>query len=165
MMARGRRTDHSSRNPSKPSRSACRRSTAIGSARTSTPRRRHARPRASWFTAGWVIRAARYRRFASFLAASGIPTLLYDYRGIGASRPRSLVGFRAGVEDWAEYDCAGAIVWLRSRYPDAEMVAIAHSFGALLVGGAPIHRAGPAVLVAGHTLAITATITRATGYR
>ena len=101
---------------------------------------------------GVGIRAVRYRRFASFLAASGIPTLLYDYRGIGASRPRSLGGFRAGVEDWAEYDCAGAIVWLRSRYPDAEMVAIAHSFGALLVGGAPNStEQDRLVLVAGHT--------------
>lgn len=101
---------------------------------------------------GVGIRAVRYRRFASFLAASGIPTLLYDYRGIGASRPRSLRGFRAGVEDWAEYDCAGAIAWLRSRYPDAEMVAIAHSFGALLVGGAPNStEQDRLVLVAGHT--------------
>ena len=51
---------------------------------------------------GVGIQAVRYRRFASFLAASGIPTLLYDYRGIGASRPRSLRGFSAGAEDWAE---------------------------------------------------------------
>jgi predicted alpha/beta hydrolase len=101
---------------------------------------------------GVGIRAVRYRRFASFLAASGIPTLLYDYRGIGASRPRSLRGFRAGVEDWAEYDCGGAIAWLRSRYPEAEMIAIAHSFGALLVGGAPNStEQDRLVLVAGHT--------------
>jgi predicted alpha/beta hydrolase len=101
---------------------------------------------------GVGIQAARYRRFASFLAVSGIPTLLYDYRGIGVSRPRSLRGFRAGVEDWAEYDCGGAIAWLRSRYPDAELLAFAHSFGALLVGGAPNStEQDRLVLVAGHT--------------
>lgn len=101
---------------------------------------------------GVGIRAIRYRRFASFLAASGIPTLLYDYRGIGASRPRSLRGFRAAVEDWAEYDCGGAIAWLRARYPDAEMLAIAHSFGALLAGGAPNSgEQDELVLVCGHT--------------
>ena len=101
---------------------------------------------------GVGIRAIRYRRFASFLAGAGIPTLLYDYRGIGASRPPSLRGFRAGVEDWAEYDCGGAIGWLRSRYPGAEMLAIAHSFGALLVGGAPNStEQDRLVLVAGHT--------------
>lgn len=101
---------------------------------------------------GVGIRAIRYRRFASFLASSGIPTLLYDYRGIGASRPRSLRGFRPGVEDWAEHDCGGAIAWLRGRYPDAEILAIAHSFGALLVGGAPNStEQDRLVLVAGHT--------------
>ena len=101
---------------------------------------------------GVGIRAIRYRRFASYLAAAGIPTLLYDYRGIGASRPRSLRGFRAGVEDWAEHDCGGAVAWLRARYPDAEMLAIAHSFGALLVGGAPNStEQDRLVLVAGHT--------------
>lgn len=101
---------------------------------------------------GVGIRAIRYRRFASYLASSGIPTLLYDYRGIGASRPPSLRGFRAGVEDWAEYDCGGAIGWLRARYPDAEMLAVAHSFGALLVGGAPNStEQDRLVLVAGHT--------------
>lgn len=101
---------------------------------------------------GVGIRAFRYRRFASFLAAAGIPTLLYDYRGIGASRPSSLRGFRAAVEDWAEYDCGGAIAWLRARYPEAEMLAIAHSFGALLVGGAPnSEEQDRLVLVGGHT--------------
>jgi predicted alpha/beta hydrolase len=101
---------------------------------------------------GVGIRAIHYRHFASFLASSGIPTLLYDYRGIGGSRPRSLRGFRAGVEDWAEYDCGGAVAWLRSRYPDAELLAIAHSFGALLVGGAAnATEQDRLVLVAGHT--------------
>jgi predicted alpha/beta hydrolase len=32
---------------------------------------------------GAGVRALRYRRFAAFLAESGIPTLSYDYRGIG----------------------------------------------------------------------------------
>jgi len=101
---------------------------------------------------GVGIRAVRYRRFASFLAAAGIPTLLYDYRGIGASRPSTLRGFSAGVEDWAQYDCGGAIAWLRARYPAAEMIAIAHSFGALLVGGAPnATEQDRLVLVSGHT--------------
>ena len=101
---------------------------------------------------GAAIPATRYRRFAAFLAASGIPTVVYDYRGIGFSRPRHLRGFRAAIEDWAEYDCGGAIAWLRNRFPNAEMIGIAHSIGALLVGGAP--NAGEQdrlVLVGGHT--------------
>jgi predicted alpha/beta hydrolase len=101
---------------------------------------------------GAGIRALRYRRFAAFLAESGIPTLSYDYRGIGVSRPRALRGFRASIEDWAEYDCGGAIAWLRERYPRSKIVGMAHSIGALLVGGAPNSaEQAQLVMIGGHT--------------
>ena len=101
---------------------------------------------------GAGIRALRYRRFAAFLAESGIPTLSYDYRGIGVSRPRVLRGFRASIEDWAEYDCGGAIAWLRARYPRAKIIGMAHSIGALLVGGAPNSaEQAQLVMIGGHT--------------
>lgn len=109
-------------------------------------------PRVAVLHCGAGISAARYRRFAGFLAGSGVPTLIYDYRGIGLSRPRALRGFRAAIEDWAEYDCGGAIAWLRERFPRAEMVGIAHSIGALLVGGAPNSgEQDRLVLIGGHT--------------
>jgi predicted alpha/beta hydrolase len=85
---------------------------------------------------GAGIAAARYRRFATFLAEAGIPVLTYDYRGIGRSRPRTLRGFRTAIEDWAEYDCGGAIAWLRQNFPGSEIVGIAHSIASLIVGGA-----------------------------
>ena len=101
---------------------------------------------------GAAIPATRYRRFARFLAEAGSPTLVYDYRGIGLSRPTALRGFRAAIEDWAEYDCAGAIAWLHERFPHAELLGIAHSIGALLVGGA--HNSAQQdrlILIGGHT--------------
>lgn len=101
---------------------------------------------------GGGIPAARYRRFARFLADAGIPVLTYDYRGIGHSRPDGLRGFSAAIEDWAEYDCGGAIAWLRERYPKAEMLGIAHSIGALITGGAPNStQQSRLVLIGGHT--------------
>lgn len=108
--------------------------------------------RAAVLHCGGGIPAARYQRFARYLAGQGIPTLTYDYRGIGASRPASLRGFRAAIEDWAEYDSAGAIAWLRQRYAGAEIVGIAHSIGALLVGGAHNSAAqARLVLIGAHT--------------
>jgi len=89
------------------------------------------------FSCGGAIPAARYSRFAQYLAASGIPVLLYDYRGIDSSRTSGLRGFKAVAEDWSEFDSGGAIAHLRLRYPKAEIVGIAHSIGALLIGGAP----------------------------
>lgn len=101
---------------------------------------------------GAGIAAARYRRFATFTAEAGIPVLTYDYRGIGESRPRALRGFRAAIEDWAEYDLGGAIAWLRERFPHAEIIGIAHSIASLMIGGARNStEQGRLVLVGGHT--------------
>lgn len=86
---------------------------------------------------GAGIPAARYRRFAHFLAEWGVPVLTYDYRGIGASRPAVMRGFEARIEDWAELDSAAAIAWLRDRFPHDEIVGISHSIGCLPMGGAP----------------------------
>ena len=86
---------------------------------------------------GGGVPARRYRRFAAFLSECGIPVLTYDYRGIGLSRPPTLRGFAAGIEEWIEYDSAAAIAWLRERFPDRGIVGISHSIGALMLGGAP----------------------------
>jgi predicted alpha/beta hydrolase len=78
--------------------------------------------------------------------------LTYDYRGIGLSRPGKLAGFDAVIEDWAEFDCSAAIGWMRQRYPDSQLVGIAHSVSALLVGGAEnAAEQSRLVLVGAHT--------------
>jgi len=102
--------------------------------------------------AGAGIRSEYYDRFAAFLAGRGIPTVVYDYRGIGRSRPRSLKGFQASVEEWGSKDCAAALEWLRARYPRAKRLVIGHSIGGFVTGfvtnGALIDRL---LLVCGHT--------------
>lgn len=101
---------------------------------------------------GGGIPARRYRHFASFLASSGIPVLAFDYRGVGLSRPRSLRGFHATAEDWSEFDCGGAIQWMRTRYPRAELVGIAHSISTVVIGGAPnVGELSRLIFIAAHT--------------
>jgi predicted alpha/beta hydrolase len=101
---------------------------------------------------GAGIPASRYARFADFLAGRGMPTLTYDFRGIGLSRPVSLRGFPATLEDWAQYDCAAAIGWLRTRFPAADMTGIAHSIGCLLLGAAEnAAEQARLVMIGGHT--------------
>jgi predicted alpha/beta hydrolase len=85
---------------------------------------------------GAGVSASKYRRFAEFLAAAGIPVLTFDYRGIGKSRPRSLRQLIATAEDWAEHDVGGAIAYAASRFDSCELVGVAHSIGAFLIGGA-----------------------------
>ena len=66
-----------------------------------------------------------YRKFAGYLARRGFAVLTYDYRGIGDSRqralvgynqPKSLVGFKATMVDWAALDVTAAVGWMRERY-------------------------------------------------
>jgi predicted alpha/beta hydrolase len=104
------------------------------------------------FNCGGGVPAAVYRRFATYLASQGIPVLTYDYRGIGASRPRSLRGFVATAEDWSELDSAGAIALLCARYPSASRIGLAHSIGAMMLCGAPnVGQIAGFVFIAPHT--------------
>lgn len=90
------------------------------------------RPRATAVIHGATAVPQRYyERFAGHLAAAGLRVITYDYRGVGASRPRSLRGFRARMQDWAT-DAAAAMALAREE--DAPLLWIGHSFGGQLLG-------------------------------
>jgi predicted alpha/beta hydrolase len=103
-------------------------------------------------TSGIGIAAVRYHRFAAYLASRGIGVLTFDYRGVGRSSffpPRQE---SATLEDWAEWDVSGAIFYCRSAFPGAEVVGIAHSFGAFLLLCSPeTQHVSRIVLVCAHT--------------
>jgi predicted alpha/beta hydrolase len=84
-----------------------------------------------------------YRGFAGYLARRGCAVLTYDYRGIGDSRQKSLVGynqvkslngFKASMSDWATLDVTGAVVWMRERYHHLPLNYVGHSFGGQALG-------------------------------
>lgn len=75
-----------------------------------------------------------YSRFASFLARRGFPTVTFDYRGIGGSRPDSFEGFSASMEDWGRQDLAGAIATMRERFPGRRLLMVGHSVGGQVLG-------------------------------
>lgn len=81
-----------------------------------------------------------YAKFAHYLAEHGFTTIVYDYRGIGGSRPASLRGFEATMREWGQLDMTGVLDWLAARYPTAKRFAIGHSVGAQLIGLMPNHR-------------------------
>ena len=95
-----------------------------------------------------------YRGFAGYLARRGCAVLTYDYRGIGDSRqnamvgykqPKSLVGFKASMSDWAALDVTAAVAWMRERYHTLPLNYVGHSFGGqalgLLANNAEVSRA------------------------
>ena len=84
-----------------------------------------------------------YRGFAGYLARRGCAVLTYDYRGLGGSRqmslvgynqPKSLVGFKASMSDWAALDVTAAVAWMRERYKDLPLGYVGHSFGGQALG-------------------------------
>jgi len=76
-----------------------------------------------------------YRHFASFLAGDlNGSVVTYDYRGVGDSRPKSLVGFEASMRDWATRDFAGVVDWVRRTAPGRPILLVGHSFGGLALG-------------------------------
>jgi predicted alpha/beta hydrolase len=84
-----------------------------------------------------------YREFAGYLAGQGCAVLTYDYRGTGASRqkapgrynqPKSLVGFKASLSDWAALDVTAAVDWMRERYHGLPLNYVGHSFGGQAMG-------------------------------
>jgi predicted alpha/beta hydrolase len=91
-------------------------------------------PFVALINAGAGIATPYYERFAAFLAENGVPTLVYDYRGIGRSRPLHLRGFDASVEEWGSKDCAAVIDWLRARFPSSRRLLIGHSVGGFVTG-------------------------------
>jgi predicted alpha/beta hydrolase len=84
-----------------------------------------------------------YRGFAGYLAGRGCAVLTYDYRGIGGSRqrspvgynqPKSLVGFKVSMSDWAALDVTAAVAWMRQRYKNLPLNYVGHSFGGQALG-------------------------------
>lgn len=104
------------------------------------------------FNAGGGIAAARYRHFLRYLASRGVPTLAYDYRGVGRSAPARRRGFDAGVEDWAELDQAAALDYMHRRHPRARLGSVSHSIGCMVAAAAPNARlVEQFVFIAPHT--------------
>lgn len=83
---------------------------------------------------GAGISCRYYDHFAAYLASNGIATLVYDYRGVSRSRPMSLRGFPASVEEWGSKDCAAAISWMSERHKVSRRILIGHSVGGFLAG-------------------------------
>jgi predicted alpha/beta hydrolase len=80
------------------------------------------------------VKRRLYRPFAEFLAGERFGVVTWDWRGTGDSRPDSLRGFEATMRQWGERDLAGVIDWVSTRYPDAQLAVVGHSFGGQAVG-------------------------------
>jgi predicted alpha/beta hydrolase len=68
------------------------------------------------------------------MANDGYIVILFDYRGIGGSRPKILKGFKAYLRDWGSLDMPGILSWIAETYPQYPRYIVAHSMGSHLIG-------------------------------
>ncbi len=80
------------------------------------------------------VRCRYYSRFAAFLFEAGFDVILYDYRGIGESRPATLRGFDAGWIDWGVQDFEAVLQYADHAFSGQPIHVIAHSIGGLIIG-------------------------------
>lgn len=83
------------------------------------------------------VRCHYYAFFADFLHRHGFDVVLYDYRGIGESRPSSLRRFDAGWIDWGRLDFEAVLQQVAADFPGQPIQVVAHSVGGFLIGLAP----------------------------
>jgi predicted alpha/beta hydrolase len=70
-----------------------------------------------------------YRAFAAWAAAQGVAAYTFDFRGVAASRPHRLRGFRASFADWAS-DIDAVLGHALAQHPRVSLLG--HSIGGFL---------------------------------
>ena len=80
------------------------------------------------------VRCQYYSRFAEYLFSHGLDVMLFDYRGIGASRSGSLRGFAATWSDWGMLDAQALLKRAQREYPGQPIDVVGHSFGGCAAG-------------------------------
>jgi predicted alpha/beta hydrolase len=83
------------------------------------------------------VRQEFYAPLARHLARHGIHAVTFDYRGMGASRPRRLADVRADVMEWAEKDLNSMLGEARSMGPGLPLLFLGHSLGGQILGVLP----------------------------
>jgi predicted alpha/beta hydrolase len=83
---------------------------------------------------GTGIKKEFYLNFARYVCEQGYVVCLFDYRGIGGSRPVSLRGFNAHNHEWGQKDMAAMLDWLDSKWVALPRFLIGHSAGGQQLG-------------------------------
>lgn len=97
-----------------------------------------AQPRAVLVVAaGMGIPRRYYGRFAADMAARGLATLTFDYRGIGEAAAALPDPKHASFQDWGRRDLHAVLGEAFARFPGVPVFHAGHSAGAQVVGMTP----------------------------
>ncbi|MGE1092550.1 alpha/beta hydrolase family protein [Pseudomonas zeae] len=80
------------------------------------------------------VRCRHYSRFAAYLFANGFDAIIFDYRGIGESRPDSMKGLEASWTDWGALDFEAMLKRAQREFSGQPIDVVGHSFGGCAAG-------------------------------
>ena len=80
-----------------------------------------------------------YTRFAQYAVAKGFAVRTLDYRGVGASAPKTLRGYRMNYLDWGRQDLSATLEDIEARNPSQAIFMLGHSYGGHGFGLMPNH--------------------------
>ncbi|WP_232072307.1 alpha/beta fold hydrolase [Paraburkholderia pallida] len=83
------------------------------------------------------VRCRYYFRFAAWLHRHGWDAIVYDYRGIGESRPENLSALDASWLDWGERDFEAVLRYAHKAFAGQPIDVVGHSIGGFVIGLAP----------------------------
>lgn len=86
------------------------------------------------FHSGTVTKKEFYLKLAKYLVKQNYIVVLFDYRGVGESKPKSLKGFDMTIADWGQYDAPAITSWIKNNYPSLKIFLVAHSMGGQIYG-------------------------------
>jgi predicted alpha/beta hydrolase len=93
-----------------------------------------------------------YRPFAFFFQQLGYNVITFDYRGVGDSAPHHLKGFDARLQQWAVQDADAVIRFVRTSFPNTELIYVGHGVGGELIGLAQASQYINKLVLAGSSL-------------
>lgn len=80
------------------------------------------------------VRCRHYSRFAAYLFAHNFDVIIFDYRGIGESRPKSMRHLQASWTDWGALDFEAMLNRAQREFPGQPIDVVGHSFGGCAAG-------------------------------
>lgn len=75
-----------------------------------------------------------YEKFAVYFQEMGYNVTTFDYRGVGESAPLDLKDYDACLQQWSVQDTDAVIRFVKSNYPQQELIFVGHGIGGELIG-------------------------------
>lgn len=75
-----------------------------------------------------------YEDFANWLAEQNYTAVSFDYDGIGLSIDGHVKNSKSDKLSWGKYDCPAVLDFVKSEFPNQDIIWIGHSVGAHMLG-------------------------------